>query len=292
MNTDSSTENKNASCSSESVFLKKIFTSSESDDNNQNISGDHNLSDNGLEKIGWHSPKYSMSRLVKLDPDVLHENRCIVFEENNNTIDSYKVLRTKVISRMQETGSKLLMVTSALPGEGKSTTAINLALIMAKEFQQTVLLVDCDLQQQSIHKYLGFESGKGLVSYLLDDCPMTDLFTWPGIEKINLISGGRVIRDSSELLGSPRMADLVADMKSRYPNRYVIFDMQSVLAGADALVMAPLVDNILMVVQEGRASIKDIKRSIKMLPENKLIGMVLNRHKSTDGIATSRKKSK
>lgn len=238
-------------------------------------------------KLGWHSPSYSMSRSISLDPEILHANRCIAFDGETATIDSYKVLRAQILQRMKQSGGNTLMVTSVLPGEGKTTTAINLAFIMAKEFQQTVLLVDCDLQRQDIHKKLGYASDKGLINYLLDDCPITELFTWPGVEKITLISGGRTIRDSSELLGSPRMKELVTDMKSRYPNRFVIFDMQSTFAGADTLVFAPLVDNILMVVQEGNASTKDIKRAVSLLPEDKLLGLMLNRHKAASHIVSS-----
>ncbi len=243
-------------------------------------------------KLGWHSPNYSMSRSIVLNPEVLHTNRCIAFNGDSTTIDSYKILRAQILHRMTQSGGNTLMVTSVLPGEGKTTTAINLAFIMAKEFQQTVLLVDCDLQQQDIHKKLGYPSDMGLINYLLDDCPITDLFTWPGIEKITLISGGRTIRDSSELLGSPRMKDLVSDMKSRYPNRFVIFDMQSCFAGADTMVFAPLVDNILVVVQEGNASTKEIQRAISLLPQEKLLGLMLNRHKAASHIVTTSKSRK
>jgi non-specific protein-tyrosine kinase len=243
-------------------------------------------------KLGWHSPSYSVSRSILLDPKLLHANRCIAFDGETTTIDSYKVIRAQILQRMAQSGGNTLMVTSSLPGEGKTTTSINLALIMAKEFQQTVLLVDCDLQQQDIHKNLGYSSDKGLINYLLDDCPITELFTWPNIEKITLISGGRTIRDSSELLGSPRMKELVSDLKSRYPNRFIIFDMQSTFAGADTMVFAPMVDNILMVVQEGNSSAKDIKRAISLLPEEKILGLMLNRHKASSHIIKHSKSHK
>lgn len=241
-----------------------------------------------LSKLGWHSPKYSVSRSIQLDPAILHANRCVALGGEAATVDSYKVLRTQILQRMKQTGGNTLMVTSALPGEGKTTTAINLAFTMAREFQQTVLLVDCDLQQQDVHKHLGYGSERGLIDYLLDDCPVTELFTWPGIEKITLISGGRLVRDSSELLGSPRMKELVIDMKSRYPDRFVIFDMQSTFAGADSLVFAPLVDNILMVVQESASSAKEIGRAISLLPQEKLVGVMLNRHRAASHIAAAR----
>jgi non-specific protein-tyrosine kinase len=228
---------------------------------------------------GWCSPTYDQSRTVKLVPEITSANRCIAFAEQPQVVDAYKVLRTQILQKMQLLGGNTLMVTSALPGDGKTTTAINLAFTMAKEFQQTVLLVDCDLQQQDVHKQLGYKSDRGLIDYLLDDCPVSELFTWPGIEKISVVSGGRLIRESSELLGSPRMKELVSDMKLRYPARFVIFDMQSISAGADALVFAQLVDHIIMVVQEGKTPVSEIKRSVEMLPEGKLLGMMLNRHK-------------
>jgi non-specific protein-tyrosine kinase len=231
-------------------------------------------------KSGWSSPVYTQSRQVTLDRNLVKDNRCVAFEEDSTTLDSYKILRAQIMKRMESNGWNTIMVTSALPDEGKTTTAINLALTMAKDFNRTVLLVDCDLQQQDVHKYLGYRSDKGIVDYLLDDCPVKDLLVWPGIEKVTLISGGRTVRESSDLLGSPRMKELVADLKSRYPDRVIIFDMKSSVAGADSLEFTPLVDGVLMVVQEGRSSVHDINTAIEQLPEGKLLGLMLNRHKA------------
>jgi non-specific protein-tyrosine kinase len=228
---------------------------------------------------GWISPNYTSSRAVQLSPSVVLANRGIIFEAESATVDAYKMLRTQILQRLQQTNGRTVMITSAVPGEGKTVTAINLAFTFAKEFQQTVLLVDGDLQQQRIHQYLGYESDKGLINYLLDDCPVNDLFTWPGIEKITLISGGRTFGESSEILGAPRMRELIDNMKSRYPERYVFFDVPAIKSGADALVFAPMVDHVLLVVEEGKTSINDIKKSIAMLPEGKLLGLILNRHR-------------
>jgi non-specific protein-tyrosine kinase len=240
---------------------------------------DQAVETNRLRPAGWCSPTYDQSRKVKLVPEITFANRCIAFADKPEVVDAYKVLRTQILQKMQLLGGNTLMVTSALPGDGKTTTAINLAFTMAKEFQQTVLLVDCDLQQQDVHKQMGYKNDCGLIDYLLDDCPVSELFTWPSIEKISVVSGGRLIRESSELLGSPRMKELVSDMKLRYPDRFVIFDMQSISAGADALVFAQLVDHIIMVVQEGKTPVSEIKRCVEMLPEGKLLGVMLNRHK-------------
>jgi protein-tyrosine kinase len=164
-----------------------------------------------------------------------------------------------------------------LPGEGKTHTAINLASTFAKKFKHTALLVDCDLKKQNIHKVLGFENNKGLVDYILGECAITDLIVWPGIEKLTIASGGKTIDESSEILGSPRMKGLVENIKKRYRERYVFFDVPPILAGADAMTFANLVDNILIVVQADKTSMMDVKKALQMMPQEKIIGLVLNR---------------
>jgi protein-tyrosine kinase len=231
------------------------------------------------EKIGWVSPNYTVSRSVRLVPDTILSNRCVGFFHDAPEVEHYRLLRTQVLHRAKEKGGNALMVTSSVPGEGKTLTAINLAFTFAREFKQTVLLVDCDLRQQKIHEYLGYSSEKGLIDYLLDDTPVADLITWPGMEKLTLISGGRTAIGSSELLGSPRMKDLVDDMKNRYPDRFIIFDVPPVLSAADALAFAPMIDHILVVVRAGSTSIQDVRKTLQLLPKEKIMGLVLNKEK-------------
>jgi protein-tyrosine kinase len=231
------------------------------------------------EKMGWFSPSYSNSRPVKLNPQILAENRCVGYQSGTPEMEYYRVLRTHIL---QQTGGKgnTIMVTSANPGEGKTLTAINLAFTFAREFKQTALLVDCDLKRQQIHERLGFSSEKGLVDYLIDDTPISDLMVWPGVEKLTVISGGNTVKDSSELLGSLGMKNLVIDMKNRYPDRYVFFDVPPLLTCADSLAFAPLVDYVLIVVQAGKTSLQDINRALKLLPSEKILGLVMNRQQN------------
>ena len=231
------------------------------------------------EKIGWFSPSYSDSRPVKLNPQVLAENRCVGYQSGAPELEFYRVLRTHIL---QQTGGKgnTVMVTSANPGEGKTITAINLAFTFAREFKQTALLVDCDLKRQQIHERMGFTSEKGLVDYLIDDAPISDLMVWPGVEKLTVISGGNTVKDSSELLGSLGMKNLVMDMKNRYPDRYVFFDVPPLLTCADSLAFAPLVDYVLIVVQAGKTSLQDVNRALKLLPSEKILGLVMNRQQN------------
>ncbi|NWF54483.1 MAG: AAA family ATPase [Syntrophaceae bacterium] len=232
------------------------------------------------EKLGWVSPQYTVSRYLPLDPAVLEENRCAAYFPDAAEMDFYRVLRSQVIKVASPAGGNAIMVTSALPGEGKTLTAINLSFIIAREFNRTVLLVDCDFKKQAVHEMLGIAPNRGLADYLLDGRPLSDIIVWPGVEKVTLISGGRTVQESSELLGSPRMQELLAELKARYPDRYLIFDLSPVLSGADALAFAPLIDYIIFVVEAGRTPREDIRRALALLPREKILGLVLNRQES------------
>ena len=228
----------------------------------------------------WAPPVYSESKAVNLDLEKLAQNRCVCMFPDAPEAEYYKVLRTNIRQRTRAHNWNTIMITSVQPGEGKTLTAVNLAIAFAKEYDQTVLLVDCDMKRQNVHQYLSFSSDKGIVDYLVEDCPLKDLIIWPGIEKLTLISGGKTIANSAELLGSPRMKAFVQEIKCRYDDRYIIFDVPPVLGLADAIAFAPLVDCILMVVEEGRTSIKDVNKALEMIPKEKFLGFVLNRRTS------------
>ena len=117
---------------------------------------------------GWISPIYSQSRKIHLNPGLLAANRCLAYLEDITEAEIYRVLRTQILQRTKGLGGNTIMITSALPGEGKTLTAINLAFSFTREFQHTVLLVDGDLKNQSIKKYLGCDSEKGLIDHLAD----------------------------------------------------------------------------------------------------------------------------
>ena len=164
-------------------------------------------------------------------------------------------------------------------------TAINLAVTFAKEFNNTSLLVDCDLKQQKIHQYLGLPGEKGLADYLIKGTPMDELIIWQGIEKLTLISGGAAVKDSSELLGSPKMKSIIKEMKNRYDNRYIFLDVPPVLNVSDAIAFAPLVDSIILVVQASRTSVNDIKKALALIPEEKFLSFVFNRNRRANKVS-------
>ena len=226
---------------------------------------------------GWYAPVYSESRTVAINTDIAVRNHCVAFSPEFSEVDYYKVLRTQLRQIGRKQNWTTIMVTSVSPGEGKTVTAINLAATFAREYSQTVLLVDADLRKQSIHRYLGYASEVGLLDCFEGRLPMNEIIAWPGIEKFTVISGGRIVEESSELMGSPRMQAMATELKSRYEDRYVIFDVPAVMAGADALAFAPLVDCIVVVVGVGVTCKPDLQKALEMLPAEKIAGFVLNK---------------
>ena len=231
------------------------------------------------DKSRWAPPVYSTSVAVPIDPDFVKKNRCVCIEPDSPEVESYKVLRSKIQQQALLHNWRTVLITSPTPGDGKTLTAVNLALTIAKAYDQTVMLVDCDLKRQGVHKILGIDSASGLQNYLVDEMPLERIIVWPGVEKLSFISGGESILESSEVLGSPRMKALVGELKSRYEDRIVLFDAPPILSGSDTLALAPLVDGIVMVVAEGKTSMKDIQQAIEMIPGEKLMGFVMNRQR-------------
>ncbi len=223
---------------------------------------------------------YTITRTVAVDPEVMRRNRLISGggEVEAGVAEEYKLLRTHILQRTKAKDCNTLMVTGPLPGEGKTLTAINLAISIAHEVSHTVLLVDADLRSPSIHRYFGIPRGEGLVDHLISGVPISELLVHPeGLDKLVLLPGGKPVARAAELISSPLMADLVQELKHYYPNRYVLFDLPPFLNYADALAFAPLVDGAILVVEAGRTAKEDIERAQEMLKPFNLLGFVLNK---------------
>lgn len=226
---------------------------------------------------GEVNPTYYITRTVSVKPDILRRNKVISLFHEESVTDQIKILRTQILGTMERMGGNSLLVTSARPGEGKTLTAINLAISISYEVDHTVLLVDANLRSPSVHAYLGLNVEKGLSDFLLQNAEIPDLLINPGIEKLVILPGGRALPNSSELLGGPRMEALVAEMKKRYPDRFIIFDSSSLLMSADPLVCADFADGILLVAEAEKTPVNDVEKATELLNEKKLIGTLLNK---------------
>ena len=178
----------------------------------------------------WKPPVYAESSRVELDAATLVDHHCVCISPDAPELEHYKVLRTKIQHLTRSRGWRTVMITSPREAEGKTLTAVNLALTFAKAYNQTVMLVDCDLRRQGIHKMLGYERELGLVDFLLGERDLKEFITWPAIDQMTVISGGRTALNGAELLGSVRMKALVQEVKARYDDRYVLFDTAPILS--------------------------------------------------------------
>ncbi|MBF0303920.1 MAG: AAA family ATPase, partial [Desulfamplus sp.] len=225
----------------------------------------------------WKKPVYSDSHIYRIDPAVVAANRGVCINPNSEEIQRYKILKTRIQQHLGVKSLNTIMITSPHKREGKTVNAINMAFTFARGMNQTVLLVDCDFTGQDVHKYLGIDSRVSLIDYFIEGTPINELIIWTGIDKLTIISGNRTLVDGSEILSSKPMEELIQEMKHRYDDRYILFDAPPVLEHAEAISMAPMVDGIIMVVEAGVTSKKDVQRSLSMLPKEKIIGLLLNK---------------
>lgn len=221
---------------------------------------------------------YTRTRTIRISPEALRERRILAAFQEGPFVDAYKMLRTQVMHRLKENSWNVLAVTSPGSGEGKTLTAINLAIALAMDVTQTVLLVDADLRDPSVDRMFGIEGAKGLADYLLDHAPLEDLLIHPNIGRFVLLPGGRRLPNSSEALTSPRMTALVHELKHRYASRVIVFDLPPILHAADVVAFAPYTDATLLVVEEGRTKREEVERALQLLKgATAVIGTVLNK---------------
>jgi protein-tyrosine kinase len=229
--------------------------------------------------------EYTKTKVHLIDPAILKKNKVVSLFHDHEMTDHINLLKAQLISKLKSIGGNSILITSSNPGEGKTFVSINLAISIAKELNKTVLLVDADLKNPSIHHYdfasdfLGIEINRGLADYLLGQAELPELLINPGIEKLTILPAGRALPNSSELLGSPRMEKLVAEIKDRYKkDRIVIFDCSSILASPDPLVFSHLVDGILVVVEAEKTTPVQLKRALELLADKPVIGTVMNKN--------------
>lgn len=237
-----------------------------------------NVPPNRPEKGAVQEILYTQTRTIDIADEVLRERRVLTGFERGQFLDAYKILRTQVMHRLRQNGWNVLGITSPGRQEGKTLTAVNLAISLAMESNQTVLLVDADLTNPSAHHALGIEECGGLVDYLLDGIPIEQLLIHPGIGRFVLMPAGRAIPNSTEALTSPKMASLVEEFKHRYPSRIVLFDLPPLLHTADVLAFSPYTDALLLVVEDGNTSREDVERALQLVKgTTPVLGTVLNK---------------
>jgi capsular exopolysaccharide synthesis family protein len=237
-----------------------------------------------------HGPLITVDQLAKVhvDPDILTKSKIVTLDTSNKhpVQNAYRMLRTRLMQTMRTNGWRILGVSSIRENEGKTFTAINLAIGIAAEIGQEAILVDLDLRKPSIHRCFGIQSDQvaGLKDYFEDEkSDISELLVCPGIDGLGMLLSADPLARSSDVLASDRGRQLFAELRARLSDRAVIVvDLPPLLAADDALAVAPLLDALLLVVAEGQSERSDVIESRHILESFNLIGTVLNKSVDKD----------
>jgi capsular exopolysaccharide synthesis family protein len=220
---------------------------------------------------------YTQTKVLPIDNEALERKRIVAGMYHHSQSTVFRMLRTQVLRKMRENNYQTLAISSPTASEGKSLVASNLAVAIAMELNQTVLLVDMDLRNPSLNDYFSLEVTNGLKQYLEKDLSIEDVLINPGIKRLVILPGLDRAEDSAELISSPKMAELVNDLKQKYDSRVIIFDVPPILQTDDVMLASEYFDATLLVLEDGKNKEVEIKKAIQLLDGHNLIGTVLNK---------------
>ena len=225
-----------------------------------------------------------VSRRVEIDLEALSAAGIVSPNSPRSQVaDQFRVIKRPLISNAFGKGAStiasgnLIMVTSALAGEGKSFTAINLAMSIATELDTTVLLVDADVARPSVLRVLGLPPSPGLLDLVLNEnLEMSSVLLRTNIEKLSILPSGTPHERATELLASDAMIKLLEDMAKRYPDRIIIFDSPPLLLTTESRVLATHMGQIVMVVKAESTLQSDVRHALSNIESCPVKLLVLN----------------
>jgi exopolysaccharide/PEP-CTERM locus tyrosine autokinase len=236
-------------------------------------------------------PSGQPSRRVEINLEQLHRLGMVTPEGGRTPVaEEFRMIKRPLIKHALSKGggverhNNLIMVTSALPGEGKTFCAINLAMSIAMEMDHTVLLVDADVARPSVPRYLGIEATEGLMDVLLNDkLDLSDVMLRTNVDTLRILPAGQPHKNSTELLASLSMSNLLDDIARRYPDRIVIFDSPPLLMTTEAKVLASHMGQIVMVVEAETTTQHAVKDALRQLGSDNNVSLVYNKTKAFSG---------
>jgi len=189
----------------------------------------------------------------------------------------FDMLRTRVLHLMKENGWRTLAITSPSPEAGKTVVAINLAMSVAHQTQLTAMLVDFDLRRPKIGTYLGIKREKSLNDVLAGTAEISDAVINPNLPRLVVLPTNEPVQKSAEVLSSKLGHRIISELRDRYQERIVIFDLPPLMAADDAISVLPKIDCVLVVIGNGMSTEREIKESLRHLSGANLLGMVMNK---------------
>jgi exopolysaccharide/PEP-CTERM locus tyrosine autokinase len=219
----------------------------------------------------------SFANAIKQAHDDGFDENLIAFHQPHSVeAEIFKVLRTNLLFPSEGKPPKSILVTSALPGDGKSFVSSNLAISMAQGVEEHVLLIDSDIRNPSINQMFGMGPVAGLSEYLAKGSNVGDNFVKTAVNKLTILPAGQSPHNPTELLTTQKMKALLDEVKNRYEDRYIIIDSAPPSLASETTAIANYVDGILIVIKAGKTPRKEVEEVIEQLGKEKILGVVLN----------------
>ncbi|HET6157705.1 MAG TPA: CpsD/CapB family tyrosine-protein kinase [Dongiaceae bacterium] len=228
--------------------------------------------------VNGFTPRYTETAIAKCDQRRTGRERLVADSASHPASDIYGLLRTQVLQRMKKHGMSTLAVTGPELGSGVTTTAANLAIAIALDVNQTVLLVDLNLRSPAIHEKFGFEPRAGIDDYLRGEVHLKDCLVCPGLPRLVVLPAREAKGETAEIISSPRMTALAKELQNRYADRIIIYDTPPLLTAGDTLGFLPNVDAVLLVARSGRTTKAELDKSAHLLGNKAIVGTLLNAH--------------
>jgi protein-tyrosine kinase len=234
------------------------------------------------------------TRTVELDLARMHDTGLVTAAGGRTSLmEDFRIIKRPLIKRAfaqrksTENPGNLIMITSSLPGEGKTFCAVNLAMSIAMELDHTVLLVDADVARPSVLRTLGLPAQRGLMDILLDDkLDMSEVMLRTNVNTLSILPAGTSNPRATELLASHTMKALVMEIANRYPDRIVIFDSPPLLLTSESHVLASNMGQIVMVVEAESTTQHAVKESLRQLEGCSNVNLVYNKSRAFPGTET------
>ncbi len=195
--------------------------------------------------------------------------------------ENFKTLKGHILFAKDGVKPRTIMVTSAIPGEGKTFVAANLAVNLAQGINEHALLIDCDLHHPSLHNLLGYSNREGLQDYLAGKMELEDLLIRTKIDKLSLLTAGTPTPNPSELLTSRKMKEFFEEVKGRYSDRYIVVDCPPAHILSEVSILANYVDSVIFVVLAQKAPREIISKCIENVGKDNILGIVFNGYDTT-----------
>ncbi len=215
-----------------------------------------------------------------------HKDLVMIHNPESLEAERFRILRSNLLFSESRRPPRSILVTSAVPGEGKSFVASNLALSFAQCMDVHVLLVDCDIRRPVIHERFGFDNAPGLSEYHQENRPLTEMLLRPGVGNLTILPGGRPPQNPSEILSSLKMSSLLEEVTNRYNDRHIIIDSPPPIFTSEAKALSGQVDGVILVVRFRSTPRKLIEETVEIVGKEKIMGVIVNRagdHASTYG---------